>query len=169
MIDLSKEMAEVIRLQMLYTIGNGWSWYAYKRIGPEKIIEMELEMWDALIPPAVEILFQMIQPEGSNVEQMKHVLNQITKVNGYVPKFLEEKDNYLKWEYTACPNWDNLVMLNFDDYVTQDGKPAKVSCVHGCTRIQEHYFRKIDPNLKIRHIEVRPDANDTCIFEASLK
>jgi hypothetical protein len=48
----SKEAIDVIRLQMLYNISNGWSWYAYKRLGPEKIIELELEMWDELLPPA---------------------------------------------------------------------------------------------------------------------
>ena len=167
--DLSSEETNAIRLQMLYSIGNGWSWYAYKRLGPEKIIELELEMWDVLIPPAVDILFQMIQPEGSPGEQMRHFLNQISKVNGYIPRFLEEDADSLKWEYTDCPNWNNLIMVNFDDYLTQNGKPAKVSCIHGCTRIHEIYFRKIDPKIKVESFELRPNAKETCVFRASVK
>ncbi|MBN1573095.1 MAG: hypothetical protein JW984_07865 [Deltaproteobacteria bacterium] len=167
--DLTSDEANAIRLQMLYSIGNGWSWYAYKRLGPEKIIELELEMWSDLIPLAVEILYMMIQPEGKPADKMKHFLNQITKVNGYVPKFLEEDENSLKWEYSSCPNWDNLVMVNFDDYLTQDGKPAKVSCIHGCTKIHELYFRKISPNIKIESFDLRPNAKETCVFKASVK
>jgi hypothetical protein len=167
--DLTNEEANAIRLQMLYSIGNGWSWYAYKRVGPDEIIKLELEMWDELIPPAVEILNMMIQPEGTPAERMKHFLNQITKVNGYVPNYLEEDENSLKWEYTSCPNWDNLVMINFDDYVTQEGKPAKVSCIHGCTRIHEIYFRNISPDIKIESFDLRPNAKEKCVFKASVK
>ncbi len=166
--ELTKEESEAIRLQMLYSIGNGWSWHAYKRIGPEKIIEMELEMWDELLPPAVDLLFQMMEPEGTPVEQVKHVLNQITKINGYVPKYLEKSDTSLRWEYAVCPNWDSLVMLNYEDYLAMDGKPTKVSCIHGCTRIHEIYFRKIDRGIKLEHFELRPNGDETCVFQASL-
>lgn len=166
--DLTKEEAEAIRLQMLYNIGNGWSWYAYKRLGPEKIIEMELEMWNEMLPPAVDLLFMMIQMEGPPIAQVKHFINQITKINGYVPKYLEESDKSLKWEYSVCPNWNSLVLLNYDDYLAIDGKPTKVSCIHGCTKIHEIYFRKIDPGIKIEHFELRPNADEVCVFRASL-
>ena len=166
--ELTKEESEAIRLMMLYNIGNGWSWYAYKRIGPEKIIEMELEMWDEMLPPAVDLLLQLIGPEGTPIEQMKHLLNQLTAINGYVLKYLEESDKSLKWEYAVCPNWDSLVSLNFDDYLAIDGKPTKVSCIHGCTRVHEIYFRKIDAGIKIEHLELRPNADKTCVFQATL-
>jgi hypothetical protein len=167
--ELTDEMAQAIRLQMLYNIGNGWSWYAYKRLGPEKIIELELEMWKDLIPPAVDLFFGLIGPQGTPSAQAKFFLNQMTKVNGYVPKYLEETDTSLTWEYTFCPNWNSLVILNFDDYLALDGKPAKVSCIHGCTRIHEIYFRKIAPNTTVEHGKLRPNADDTCVFTATFK
>ena len=75
----------------------------------------------------------------------------------------------LKWEYTQCPNWSSLEMLNFDDYLAVGGKPAKVSCIHGCTKIHETYFRKIAPNTAIEHFELRPMADTTCVFRATFK
>ncbi len=167
--ELTDEEAQMIRLQMLYNIGNGWSWYAYKRLGPEKIIEMELEMWKDLLPLAVDILFSIIAPEGVPSTQAKFFLDQLTKVNGYVPRYLEESDNLLKWEYTQCPNWSSLELLNFDDYLAVGGRPAKVSCIHGCTRIHEIYFRKIAPNTTVEHFELRPLADKTCVFRATFK
>jgi hypothetical protein len=121
-----------------------------------------------MIPPAVDLLFMIIQMEGQPIKQVKHFLNQITKINGYVPKYLEGDDKSLKWEYSVCPNWNSLVLLNYDDYLAVDGKPTKVSCIHGCTRIHEIYFRKIDPGLKIKHFELRPNADETCVFQVSL-
>jgi len=169
MMELNDEMAQAIRLQMLYNIGNGWSWYAYKRLGPEKIIELELEMWEELIPPAVDLLFGMLAPEGTPAQQGRFFLEQMGKVNGYVANFLEEKDDSLKWEYTTCPNWDSLELLKFDDYLAIDGKPAKVSCIHGCTKIHEIYFRNIGPNTKVEHFELRPNADNVCVFKALFK
>ncbi len=167
--ELTNEEAQMIRLQMLYNIGNGWSWYAYKRLGPEKIIETELEMWRDLLPPAVDILFSIIAPEGVPSKQAKFFLDQLAKVNGYVPRYLEESDTMLRWEYAQCPNWSSLEMLNFDDYLAVGGKPAKVSCIHGCTKIHETYFRKIAPNTTIEHFELRPMADKTCVFRATFK
>lgn len=169
MMELNDEMAQAIRLQMLYNIGNGWSWYAYKRLGPDKIIELELEMWDELIPPAVEIMFSMVAPEGTPAQQGRFFLDQMVKVNGYVPKYLEEKNDVLKWEYTTCPNWDSLELLKFDDYLAVGGKPAKVSCIHGCTKIHEIYFSNIAPNTKVEHFELRPNADNKCVFKATFK
>ncbi len=167
--ELTKDEADFVRLQMLYNISNGWSWYAYKRLGPEGIIEAELEMWEDLLPPAVDLLIQMIEPEGNSIEKAKHLLNQVCKINGYVPKYLEETPESLKWEYTVCPNWDSLVQLDYEDYLSKGGKPAKVSCIHGCTKVHENYFKKIDPKLKVKPIKTRPDADDTCIFQITLK
>ncbi len=169
MMELTDEMAQAVRLQMLYNIGNGWSWYAYKRLGPEGIIEMELEMWKDLLPPAIDLLFSLVAPEGPPARQARFFLDQLTKINGYVPKYLEETGDSLKWEYTTCPNWNSLIALNFDDYLAKDGKPAKVSCIHGCTKVHGIYFSKIAPHTTVEHFEVRPNANDTCVFKASFK
>ena len=169
MMELNDQMAQAIRLQMLFNIGNGWSWYAYKRLGPDKIIEMELEIWKDLLPPAVDLLFGMIAPEGTPAQQGRFFLDQMVKINGYVPRYLEETDDVLKWEYTTCPNWDSLELLKFDDYLAVGGKPAKVSCIHGCTKIHEIYFSKIAPNTKVEHFELRPNADSTCVFKATFK
>ncbi|RJP34989.1 MAG: hypothetical protein C4536_01515 [Actinobacteria bacterium] len=161
-------MVNFIRLNMLFNLSNGWSWYAYKRLGPEAIIELELEMWEDLLPPAMDLLWQLIEPEGTAIEQIKQVLNEITRINGYVPEYLEETPSSLKWEYTTCPNWNSLLQLDYEDYLAVGGKPAKVSCIHGCTKNLEMYFRKISPDLKIRHFELRPNADETCVFQVSL-
>jgi hypothetical protein len=165
--ELSKEMADLIRMQMLYNISNGWSWFAYKKLGPEGIIDVELEMWDTLLPPAVELLYQLIEPEGNTIDKVKQVLTEVCKINGYVPKYSEETPQSLTLEYEVCPNWDSMIQMDLDDYLSKDGKPAKVSCIHGCTKIHQHYFKKIDPELKIQSIKNRPNADDTCIFKIS--
>ncbi|MBN2223909.1 MAG: hypothetical protein JW765_04460 [Deltaproteobacteria bacterium] len=165
--DLTNEEAQAIRLQMLYNIGNGWSWYAYKRLGPEKIIELELEMWNTMLPPAVDILYMLFAPEGPPVAQAKHILDQMTKINGYAVDYRGQTADALKWEYSQCPNWNSLVMLNYDDYLAVDGKPAKVSCIHGCTRIHELYFSKIGPKVTVTHGRLRPNADETCEFTAT--
>jgi hypothetical protein len=165
MTELSEEMVDFIRLNMLFNLSNGWSWYAYKRLGPEAIIELELEMWEDLLPPAVDLLLQLIEPEGTPIEQIKQVLNEVTRINGYVPDYLEETPHSLKWEYTSCPNWNSLLQLDYEDYLAKGGEPAKVSCIHGCTKNHEIYFRKIDPNLEIEHFELRPNADETCVFQ----
>ena len=165
---LTKEEIDLIRLQMLFTLTNGWSWYAYKRVGPEEIIKLELDMWDEQLPPAVGLLLQLIEPEGDAIMKIKHSLAQISRVNSYVPRYLEETPQSLKWEYSTCPNWEALEQLGYEDYLSVDGKPAKVSCIHGCTRVHEIYFGTIDPNSMIRHFELRPDGDKTCIFEVSV-
>ena len=167
--ELSKKMADVIKTQMLYNIGNGWSFYAYKKLGPKGIIDVELEMWDALMPPAMDLLYQIVKPEGNNIEKAKCVINEICKVNAYVPKFSEETSNSFKLEYKVCPNWNSMLQMKLDDYLSIDGKPAKVSCIHGCTKIQKHYLKKIDPNVKVQSIMNRPDAAKTCIFQISFE
>lgn len=146
--ELSKEEVDFIRLQMLYNISNGWSWFAYKRLGPEGIIEAELEMWEELLPSAIDLLIQLVEPEGNSVEKAKHLLNQVSKINGYEPKYLEENRESLKWEYIVCPNWNSLVQLDYEDYLSKGGKPAKVSCIHGCTAVHKNYFKKIDPPIQ---------------------
>ena len=167
--ELTKEMADFVKSQMLYNISNGWSWYAYKKLGPEGIIDVEMEMWDALLPTAVDLLYQLIEPEGNTIEKVKHVLTQVCKINDYVPAYLEETPHSLNWEYKVCPNWNSMVQMDLDDYLSKEGKPAKVSCIHGCMKIHGHYFKKIDPELKIQTIKNRPDADDTCIFQVSIK
>ena len=167
--ELTKKMADIVRLQMLYNISNGWSWYAYKKLGPRGIIEVELEMWDDLLPPAVDLLYQLIEPEGNNIEMAKHVLTQVCKINGYVPKNFEETPESLKWEYKICPNWNSIIQMDLGDYLSKNGKPAKVSCIHGCTKIHENYFKKIDPGVKVQSIKNRPDADETCIFKISFE
>ncbi|TFG06155.1 MAG: hypothetical protein EU539_08375 [Promethearchaeota archaeon] len=165
--ELTKKMAEMVRLQMLYNISNGWSWYAYQKLGADGIIKVELKMWDDLMPPAIDLLYQLIEPEGSNIEQAKHVLTQVSKINGYKIKNILESATSLKWEYKVCPNWNSMIQMGLDDYICKNGNPAKVSCVHGCTKIHEHYFKKINSNLKVRSIKNRPKAANTCIFELS--
>ncbi len=167
--ELTKKMADMVRLQMLYNISNGWSWYAYKRLGPKEIINLELEMWDDLLPPAVDLLYQLIEPEGNDIEQAKHVLTQVCKVNGYVIRNLEETPDSLKWEYKTCPNWNSMLQMNLEEYICIEGNPAEVSCIHGCTKIHENYFKKINPNIKVQNIKNRPNADKTCIFEISFK
>ncbi len=167
--DLPKKMEDAVRLQMLYNISNGWSWYAYKKLGPKGIIEIELKMWDDLMPPAVDLLYQLIEPEGNRIQQAKHVLTQVSKINGYKIKNLEETPKSLKWEYKTCPNWNSMIQMGLDDYICKEGKPAKVSCIHGCTKIHEHYFKKIDPNIQVQSIKNRPNADDTCIFRISFE
>ena len=165
--ELTKKMVDSVRLQMLYNISNGWSWYAYKKLGPKGIIEVEMEMWDKLMPPAVDLLYQLIEPEGNNIEKARQVLTQVSKINGYVPNKIEQTPKSLKWEYKNCPNWNSMIQMDLDDYISKNGKPAKVSCIHGCTKIHTHYFKKINPNIKVQCIKNRPNADDTCIFEIS--
>jgi hypothetical protein len=167
MTELTKKMADAIRTQMLYNISNGWSWYAYKKLGPQGIIDVELEMWDALMPPAIDLLYQLVDPKGNNIEKAKCILTEVSKVNSYVPKFLEETPKLLKWEYKVCPNWKSMLQMDLDDYLSKEGKPAKVSCIHGCTKIHKHYFKKIDPNIQVQSIKNRPNADNTCIFQIS--
>jgi hypothetical protein len=166
--ELSEEIVNFVRLSSLYNLSNGWSWFAYKRVGPEAIIELELEMWEDMLPPAVDLLLQLIQPEGTAIEQIKQVHREITRVNGNVPEYLEETPDSLKWQYTSCANWNSLLQLGYEDYLAMEGKPAKVSCIHGCTKTHEIYFRKIAPGLKIEHFELRPDADETCVFKVEL-
>lgn len=168
MAELSEEMVNFVRLSSLYNLSNGWSWFAYKRVGPEAIIELELEMWEDMLPPAVDLLMQLIQPEGTPIEQIKQVHREITRVNGNVPEYLEETPDSLKWQYTNCANWNSLLQLGYEDYLAVEGKPAKVSCIHGCTKTHEIYFRKIAPGLEIEHFELRPDAHDTCVFQVTV-
>ena len=164
----SKEAIDVIRLQMLYNISNGWSWYAYKRLGPEKIIELELEMWDELLPPAVGRLLPLVEQTGSSMARAKSLLDFVCQVNCYEPRYTGQTERSLTWEYKSCPNWNSLVEMKLDDYLTQDGRPAKVSCIHGCTRIHEIYFRSIDPAISVRSLENRPQADETCSFRIEL-
>jgi len=166
--ELTKDEIDFFRIQMLYNISNGWSWYAYKRLGPQKIIEAELEMWKDLMPTAVDLLTQLIDPQGTDIEKAKHVLTQVSKISGYVPEFLEETSELLKWEYTLCPNWDSMIMMNLEDYLSIDGKPAKVSCIHGCTAINKAYFEKINPKFTMQHFKLRPAGDNTCVFQISL-
>lgn len=163
-----KEAIDAIRLQMLYNISNGWSWYAYKRLGPEKIIELELEMWDELLPPAVEKLLPLVEQTGSSVARAKSLLDFICLVNCYEPHYTSETESSLTWEYRTCPNWNSLVEMKLDDYLAREGKPAKVSCIHGCTRVHEIYFRSIDPAFAVRSLENRPQADETCSFRIEL-
>ena len=165
--ELTKKMVDSVRLQMLYNISNGWSWYAYKKLGPKAIIEVEMEMWDKLMPPAVDLLYQLIEPEGSDIEKARQVLTQVSKINGYTPRNIEQTPKSLKWKYKKCPNWNSMIQMDLDDYICIDGKPAKVSCIHGCTKIHEHYFKKINPKVKVHSIKNRPDSDDTCMFEVS--
>jgi hypothetical protein len=167
--ELPKKMVDIVRLQMLYNISNGWSWYTYKKLGPEGILEVEMEMWDALMPPAVDLLYQLIEPEGNNIEKARHVLAEVSKINGYIPKNIEQTPESLRWVYKVCPNWNSMIQMGLDDYICKNGKPAKVSCIHGCTKIHEHYFKKIDSRINIKCIKNRPNADDTCIFEISFK
>ena len=164
----SKEAIDVIRLQMLYNISNGWSWYAYKRLGPEKIIELELEMWDELLPPAVEKLLPLVEQTGSSMARAKSLLDFICQVNCYEPRYTGQTERSLTWEYKSCPNWNSLVEMKLDDYLAQDGRPAKVSCIHGCTRVHEIYFRSIDPAITVRSLRNRPQADETCSFRIEL-
>ena len=167
--ELTKKMVDMVRLQMLYNISNGWSWYAYKKLGGEGILEVEMEMWDELMPPAVDLLYQLIKPEGTNIEKARQVLTEVSKINGYVPKNIEQTPESLRWEYKVCPNWNSMIQMDLDDYLSKNGKPAKVSCIHGCSKIHTHYFKKIDPKIQVKSIKNRPDADDTCIFEISFK
>ncbi|MFW9937752.1 MAG: hypothetical protein ACFFA8_02690 [Promethearchaeota archaeon] len=167
--ELTKKMIDLVRLQMLYNISNGWSWYAYKKLGPKDIIEIEMEMWDNLMPPAVDLLYQLIEPEGSNIEKARQVLTQVSKISGYALKNIEESTESLKWEYKVCPNWNSMIQMGLDDYLSIDGKPAKVSCIHGCTKIHTHYFNKINPKIKVQSIKNRPNADKTCIFKLSFE
>jgi hypothetical protein len=165
---LTKDEMDFVRLQMLFNLTNGWSWYAYKRVGPEEIIKLELEMWDEQLPPAVDLLLRLIEPEGNSIEKMKHLLDQVSRINGYVSRYLEETPQSLKWEYATCPNWSALEQLGYSDYLSMEGKPAKVSCIHGCTRVHEIYFWAVDRNSRMRHFEARPGGDETCMFEVSV-
>ena len=167
--DLPSKMVDIVRLQMLYNISNGWSWYAYKKLGAKGILEVEMEMWNELMPPAVDLLYQLIEPEGTSIEKARHVLTQVSKINGYVPKKIEQTSESLKWEYKVCPNWNSMIQMDLEDYISKNGNPAKVSCIHGCTKIHKHYFKKIDPNINVKIIKNRPNGDETCIYEISFK
>jgi hypothetical protein len=97
--ELTNKMVDIVRLQMLYNISNGWFWYVYKKLGPKDIIEVEMEMWDELMPPAVDLLYRLIEPEGNNIEKARQILTQVSKINGYVPKSIEQTSESLKWEW----------------------------------------------------------------------
>ena len=161
---LSGKIINMVRMQMLYNIGNGWSWYAYKKLGPDGIIDVELEMWDNLMPPAVERLLSLIEPTGTTIQKSRKFLDQLCKLNCYRKKYLEETSQSLTWEYTYCPNWDSMLQMELDDYLAMNGKPALVSCQPGCTRIHEIYFKAIDPHVKVDMIKKRPQADNTCIL-----
>lgn len=161
---LSKELIDVVRLRMLFNIGNGWSYYAYKRLGPEGIIEVELEMWESLLPAAVEGLLPLVEPKGPSVRRARALLDLVSQINSYKPRYRDETATSLTWDYAICPNWDSLLELDLDDYITQDGRPAKVSCIHGCTRVHEIYLRGIDPAITVRSLENRPAGGKTCTF-----
>ena len=166
---LSKKMIDFVRLQMLFNISNGWSWYAYKKLGAEGILEVEMEMWDELMPSAVDLLYQLIKPDGTKIEQARHVLNEVSKINGYVPINMKQTLDSLRWEYKVFPNWNSMIQMDLDDFIAKNGKPAKVSCIQGCSKIHNHYFKKIDPNVHVKSIKNRPNADDTCIFEILFK
>ena len=149
------------------------SWYAYKRVGPEEIIKLEiikqeLEMGEEQLPPAVDILLQLVQPEGTPIEKTRQALAQVSAINAYVPRFLEGTPKSPKLEYAACPNWSALQRLGNEDYLSIDGAPAGVSRIHGCTRVHEIYFRQIEPGVETAHFEPRPEKYPTCILEASI-
>jgi hypothetical protein len=166
---LSKELIDVVRLQMLYNIGNGWSYHAYKRLGPEGIIEVEMEMWESLLPAAVERLLPFVEEKGPSIERARSLLDFVSQVSGYKPRYTAETATSLTWDYTSCPNWDSMLELDLDDYITQNGKPAKVSCIHGCTRIHEIYFRGIDPGISVRSLGNRPAGDRTCTFRIEVE
>ena len=167
--ELTKKMIDTIRLQMLYNISNGWSWYAYKKLGSERIIDVELEMWDKLMPPAVDLLYQLVEPEGKDIEKTRQILIQVSKINGYIPTKIEQTLKSLKWEYKKCPNWNSMIQMDLDEYLSKNGKPAKVSCIHGCKKIHVHYFKNINSKVKVQSIKNRPDGDNTCIFEVSFE
>ena len=54
--------------------------------------------------------------------------------------------------------------MDLDDYITHNGKPARVSCIHGCTRIHEIYLHRIDPSITVQSLGSRPGGDRTCIF-----
>jgi len=166
---VSKELIDVVRLRMLYNIGNGWSYHAYKRLGPEGIIEVELEMWESLLPPAVKQLLPFVELEGSSIERARSLLDFLNHVSGYRSRYTDATETSLTWDYTICPNWDSMLELDLDDYITQNGEPAKVSCIHGCTRIHEIYFRAIDPTITVQPLGNRPGGDQTCTFRIEVE
>jgi hypothetical protein len=165
----SKELIDVVRLRMLYDISNGWSYHAYKRLGPEGIIEVELEMWERLLPPAVARLLPLVAPKGSSIERARSLLDFLNQISGYEPRYTGESATSLTWDYTVCPNWNSMLELDLDDYITQNGNPAKVSCIHGCTRIHEIYFRSIDPAITVHSSGNRPAGDQTCTFRIEME
>ncbi len=72
--ELSKEDVDFVRLQMLYNISNGWSWFAHKRLELKGIMGVELKMWKNLLPPAVDLLVQLVASEGTSIEKAKHLI-----------------------------------------------------------------------------------------------
>jgi hypothetical protein len=165
---LRKTIIDTVRLQMLYNIGNGWSWYAYKKLGPKGIVELELEMWESLMPQAVEELLSLVEPTGASIQQARQVLDFVCRINGYRLKYLEQTPKSLTWEYTYCPNWDSMLQMKLDDYLSVNGQPALVSCQPGCTKIHEIYFRKIDPAIRVKLLKKRPQADNTCILNLEI-
>jgi hypothetical protein len=166
---LSKELIDVVRLQMLYNISNGWSYHAYKRLGPEGIIEVELEMWERLLPAAVERLMPFVEAKGPSIGRARSLLGFVNQISDYRARFSDESATSLTWEYSRCPNWDSMLELDLDDYITQNGEPARVSCIHGCTRIHEIYFRGIDPAITVHSLGNRPAGDGTCTFRIELE
>jgi len=130
---------------------------------------VELEMWDKLMPPAVDLLYQLVEPEGNDIEKTRQILIRVSKINGYIPTKIEQTLKSLKWEYKKCPNWNSMIQMDLDDYLSKNGKPAKVSCIHGCTIIHVHYFKNINSKVKVQSIKNRPDGDNTCIFEVSFE
>jgi hypothetical protein len=161
---LSKELIDVVRLQMLYNIGNGWSYHAYKRLGPDGIIEVEMELWENLLPAAVERLLPLAEAKGSSIARARSLLGLVNQISGYRSRYTDESETSLTWEYSSCPNWDSLVELDLDDYITRNGEPAKVSCIHGCTRVHEIYLNHVDPSITVHSLGNRPAGDKTCVF-----
>jgi hypothetical protein len=166
---LSSELIDVVRLQMLYNISNGWSYHAYKRLGPEGIIEVELEMWESLLPPAVKRLLPFVELKGPSLERARSLLDFLNRVSGHKTRYRGGNATSLTWDYAVCPNWDSMLELDLDDYITRNGEPARVSCIHGCTRIHEIYFRSIDPAIGVRSLGNRPAGDETCTFRIELE
>jgi hypothetical protein len=78
--ELTKKMIDTIRLQMLYNISNGWSWYAYKKLGSEGIIDVELDMWDKLMRPAVDLFTNWLNPKEMILKKPDKYLLKLVKL-----------------------------------------------------------------------------------------
>jgi hypothetical protein len=62
-----------------------------------------------------------------------------------------------------------MLQLDLDDYITQNGKPAKVSCIYGCTRIHAICFRGIDPAVTVHSLGNPPGGDQTCTFRIEVE